>query len=111
VDRRKVFEALDKEVFRKILRNQEAFAGVRVVTYCLMSNHFHLLLEVPDRDTLAPLDEEGLMAVLPLLYDGDRVESVRQELERARLSGNEAWHRGRRVAFKASAERFFAPNL
>ncbi len=93
VDRRKVFEALDKEVFRKVLRNQEAFAGVRVVTYCLMSNHFHLLLEVPDRDTLAPLDEEGLMAVLPLLYDGERVESVRQELERARLSGNEAWHR------------------
>ena len=88
-----VFESRDKEIFRKILRNHEAFTGIRVVTYCLMSNHFHLLLEVPDRDTLAPLDEEGLMAVLPLLYDGERVESVRQELERARLSGNEAWHR------------------
>jgi putative transposase len=93
VDRRKVFEARDKEVFRKILRNQEAFSGVRVVTYCLMSNHFHLLLEVPDRETLNPLDEAGLLAVLPLLYDGDTVEGVRQELERARLSGNEAWHR------------------
>ena len=93
VDRRKVFDARDKEVFRKILRNQEAFSGVRVVTYCLMSNHFHLLLEVPDRETLAPLDEDGLLAVLPLLYDGDTVEGVRQELERARLSGNGAWHR------------------
>jgi hypothetical protein len=58
-----------------------------------MSNHFHLLLEVPDRETLAPLDEDGLLAVLPLLYDGDTVEGVRQELERARLSGNGAWHR------------------
>jgi REP element-mobilizing transposase RayT len=93
VDRRRVFEARDKEVFRKILRNQEAFTGVRVVTYCLMSNHFHLLLEVPDRETLAPLDEEGLLAVLPLLYDGETVEGVRQELERARLSENEAWQR------------------
>ncbi len=88
-----VFEARDKEVFRKILRNQEAFTGVRVVTYCLLSNHFHLLLEVPDREILAPLDEEGLLAVLPLLYDGQVVEGVRQELEQARISGNEAWHR------------------
>ncbi|MBL9160965.1 MAG: transposase, partial [Verrucomicrobiales bacterium] len=46
VDRRKVFGTKEKEVFRKILRNQEAFAGVRVITYCLMPNHFHLLLEV-----------------------------------------------------------------
>ena len=93
VDRRRVFEAKDKEIFRKILRNQEAFTGVRVVTYCLMSNHFHLLLEVPDRETLAPLDEEGLLAVLPLLYPGDVVEGVKQELERARAAGDERWHR------------------
>ena len=88
-----VFGDREKEVMRKILRNQEAFAGVRVVTYCLMTNHFHLLLEVPDRETLPPLDEEGLLAVLPLLYDGGTVESVKQELEAARSSGNETWHR------------------
>jgi len=93
VDRRKVFKPRDKEVFRKILRNQEAFSGVRVVTYCLMSNHFHLLLEVPDRETLAPLDEEGLLAVLPMLHDEVTVETVRQELERARSAGDEAWHK------------------
>jgi putative transposase len=94
VDRRRVFEAKDKEIFRKILRNQEAFTGVRIVTYCLMSNHFHLLLEVPDRETLAPLDEEGLLAVLPRLYPGDVVEGVKQEFERARAAGDERWHRG-----------------
>jgi len=93
VDRRRVFEAKDKEIFRMILRNQEAFTGVRVVTYCLMSNHFHLLLEVPDRETLPPLDEEGLLAVLPSLYPGDVVEGVKQELERARAAGDERWHR------------------
>jgi REP element-mobilizing transposase RayT len=93
VDRRRVFDAKDKEIFRKILRNQEAFTGVRIVTYCLMSNHFHLLLEVPDRETLAPLDEEGLLAVLPRLYPGDVVEGVKQEFERARAAGDERWHR------------------
>ncbi len=92
VDRRKVFGDREKEVMRKILRNQEAFTGVRVVTYCLMANHFHLLLEVPDRETLVPLDEERLLAVLPLLYDGGTVESVKQELEAARKLGNEGRH-------------------
>ena len=55
VDRRMVFGARENEVFRKILRNLEAFTGVRVVTYCLMSNHFHLLLDVPDRGALPRL--------------------------------------------------------
>ncbi len=93
VDRRMVFQAKDKEIFRRILRNQEAFSGVRVITYCLMDNHFHLLLEVPNRETLAPLDEEGLLEVLPLLYDEETVEGVRQEMERARLAGDERWHK------------------
>jgi len=93
VDRRMVFQPKDKEIFRRILRNQGAFSGVRIVTYCLMSNHFHLLLEPPDRETLAPLDEAGLLAVLPLLCPGDVVEGVKQELERARAAGDERWHR------------------
>ena len=92
VDRRKVFGTKEKEVFRKILRNQEAFAGVRVITYCLMPNHFHLLLEVPDREPFEPLDEAGLMAVLPLLYDGETVEGVKQESDRARAAEDERWH-------------------
>ncbi len=93
VDRRRVFGARENEVFRRILRNQEAFTGVRVVTYCLMSNHFHLLLEVPDRETLAPLDETELLALLPLLYDNETVDGVKQELARAHAAGNGAWVR------------------
>jgi putative transposase len=93
VDRRRVFGDQEREVFRRILRNQEAFSGVRVVTYCLMSNHFHLLLDVPDKETLTPLDEEGLLAVLPLLYEKSVVEEVGQELERAREAGDERWHK------------------
>lgn len=113
VDRRMVFAARDKETFCRILRNQEAFAAVRVVTYCVMSNHFHLLLEVPDRETLAPLDEEGLLAVLPLLYDGETVEGVRQELERARLSGDEAWHAQilARFEYRRGSLSFFLKDL
>jgi REP element-mobilizing transposase RayT len=88
-----VFGRQEKEVFRKILRNLEAFAGVRLVTYCLMDNHFHLLVEVPDREELVPLTEETLLTVLPRLHDAATVDGVRQEFARAREAGNEAWHR------------------
>lgn len=91
VDRRKVFEPRDKEVFRKIMRNLETFTGVRVVTYCLMSNHFHLLLDVPDRNELPPLSEEQLLEMLPLLHDTVTAMGVAQELDRARGAGDEAW--------------------
>ncbi len=91
VDRRIVFHAAEKEVFRSILRKLERFLGVRVVTYCLMGNHFHLMLEVPDKETMPKLDAEALLELLPLLYDEVVVAQVAKELEAARRSGNLGW--------------------
>jgi len=96
VDRRFVFENQDKAVFRKILRLLERFTGVRVVTYCAMSNHFHVLLDVPDREEMAPLGLEELLELLPELHDPVAAEGVRQEIERALASQraeerNAAW--------------------
>lgn len=90
VDRRIVFHADEKEVFRSILRKLETFTGVRVVTYCLMGNHFHLLLEVPEQGSLPPLNAARLLELLPLLYDKATVETVAAELELVRKSGNAA---------------------
>jgi putative transposase len=64
-----------------------------VVTYCLMGNHFHLLLEVPDKETMPQLDAEGLLELLPLLYDEPAVAEVAKEIETARRTGNAAWER------------------
>ena len=47
VDRRFVFEVDEREHFRMLMRMCEKFTGCRVLPYCLMSNHFHLLVEVP----------------------------------------------------------------
>lgn len=38
---------LDKEHLRRLLWQQAAFSGLEVITYCLLSNHIHLLLRVP----------------------------------------------------------------
>src|SRR5215813_1029830 len=37
----------EAEHFIKLMRCLEAFSGIRLLTYVLMSNHFHLLCEVP----------------------------------------------------------------
>ncbi|NJM39204.1 MAG: hypothetical protein HC845_15880, partial [Akkermansiaceae bacterium] len=47
VDRRFVFEKREREAFRMFMRMYENFSGCRVLSYCVMSNHFHILLEVP----------------------------------------------------------------
>jgi putative transposase len=44
----------DKEQFVKAMRGQEAFSGVRVLTFCVLDNHFHLLLEVSPRPAVRP---------------------------------------------------------
>jgi len=41
-----------KRVFLDFMRRQSAFSGVQVLTYCIMGNHFHLLLRVPERPEL-----------------------------------------------------------
>ncbi|MEN9991572.1 MAG: Transposase like, partial [Verrucomicrobiota bacterium] len=40
VDRRFVFGDAEREQFRIYLRMYENFTGCRILSYCLMSNHF-----------------------------------------------------------------------
>ena len=60
VERRFAFGDAEKEKFVKIMRGYEDFCGVRIVTFCAMSNHFHALVEVPRRPPpeLLPSDAE-----------------------------------------------------
>ncbi len=54
VDRRFIFGPGEKERFVALMREYEQFCGVQVLTYCLMSNHFHILVEVPKRPETLP---------------------------------------------------------
>lgn len=40
----------EKEVFRKMLWQVADFCGVEVLTYSIMSNHFHVLVRVPEKN-------------------------------------------------------------
>ena len=54
VDKRMVFEEEEKAQFRRLIRQVEGFSGCEVLTYCIMGNHFHILLRVPARPDEIP---------------------------------------------------------
>ena len=66
-----------------LMRMMENFSGCRVLSYCIMSNHFHLLLEVPPMPEGGISDEE-LLKRLRGLYGEAEVAVVTKELADAR---------------------------
>ena len=85
VERRFAFGPEEKEKFRALMRLQEKFTGCRVVSYCLMCNHFHLLLEVPPMADRGLSDEELLKRLLAI-YSEAFVAGVAKELADARTA-------------------------
>jgi len=90
VDRRFVFGDTEREQFRMIMRMMENFSGCRILSYCIMSNHFHLLLEVPPMPAGGLTDEE-LLKRLRALYSDGIVNEVAQQLSKARAGNLDTW--------------------
>jgi len=81
----------EREIFRHILRKAAVFSGVKVLTYAILSNHFHLLLDVP---------------VQPLLDDAElirRIHAFYGVLEASRCK--ERWADWRKNGLALLAER------
>ena len=53
-----LFDELVKERLRRQLWQVADFSGVEVLTYCLMNNHFHVLIRVPDKEEVVLSDLE-----------------------------------------------------
>ncbi len=97
VDRRFVFGDDEREKFRMFMRMMENFSGCRVLSYCVMSNHFHILLEV------VPMPKDGvgdaeLLRRLGVFYGENFVKSVEDELIAARSEGGVKGGNPERVA-------------
>ena len=84
VDRQMVLGSPEKEKFRKLIRQVEGFSGVRVMTYAILDNHFHLLLEVPKPKELSDTD---LIDRLLFLYPTDQVSRIAEWIKAARDAG------------------------
>jgi putative transposase len=71
---------VEKEAFRSLLERVAGFCGVKVLTYALLDNHFHLLIEVPAN--AGDLSDEALLQRARLLYGKERKS---QPLSMARI--------------------------
>ena len=60
-----LLDSRSKEVFRKQMHTMADFCGVQILTYCLMSNHVHLLVRVPEAE---PITDQELVRRYALLY-------------------------------------------
>jgi hypothetical protein len=59
----------EKEQFRRIMRLCEYFCGVRILTYALMGNHYHILVEVVPIDDMP---DDDLVELIRYVYGDER---------------------------------------
>ncbi len=86
------FDDVEKEALRRVIWRMAEFCGVKVVTYCVMGNHFHLLAEVPHRETWlqrfeGPEGEARLFEHLRVLYSKAYLGLLREDLKDLRDRG------------------------
>ena len=86
VNREFVLGEEEREQFVEMMRCYEHFCGVRVLTYCVLSNHFHLLLAVPRRPAELPGDAE-LLSRAKAVYSPQELGTLRWKLEQWRKDG------------------------
>jgi len=70
---------LEAKHFVSLMRRLEAFSGVRVLTYALMANHFHLLCEVPEARLLS---QSEVLERIQAGYGPARVQALKEQLAR-----------------------------
>ncbi|OPZ31293.1 MAG: Transposase IS200 like protein [Synergistetes bacterium ADurb.BinA166] len=96
VDRRFILGDPEKEAFRRILRQCETFYGLHILTYCIMSNHFHVLIQVPEP---VELSEEDVLHRIEALYSAKFVAGLRQDLDALRQAGQHSLAQARLDSF------------
>ncbi len=108
VNGERLFDDQAKEVLRKQLWQIADFCGVQVVTYAIMSNHFHVLLKVPQREAVS--DDELLrryrvLYPKPTKYQQAHHDVLVKQLKEADNLDAEAW-RQRQMALMGDVSQF-----
>jgi putative transposase len=101
VNRDFVLGAAEKDKLVEYMRTYERLGGLNVISYCIMSNHFHILVEVPQRPAEADLPDDAALVAKVRDCLGDKLANgLEWELSHHRGQGNE-------VAAAALRERWF----
>lgn len=65
----------EKERLMGLMRLYERLYGLRVLAYCIMSNHFHILVEVPRRPPAEELPDDAALVARVRSCLGDKIAS------------------------------------
>jgi putative transposase len=88
VNGERVLDETAREVLRKQVWQIAEFCGVQVITYAVMTNHFHVLVRVPERPAVVP-DEELLRRYQVLYPKPTRFQSLRLEVLMAQIASGD----------------------
>jgi len=83
VNGERLFDDTAKEVLRKQLWLLADFCGVQIVTYAILSNHFHVLVRVPQKAAIADaelLRRYRLLHPRPSHYQTKRIKVIEDQL-------------------------------
>ena len=102
-----LFDDTAKEIFRKQLWQVAEFCGVQIITYVVLSNHFHVLVRIPPAAEISDAELLRRYSILhprPTAYQLARLDVIHTEL---RNRGPEAatWRR-RQLALMGDVSQF-----
>jgi putative transposase len=89
-----------RSVFVSILNKVAGFCGVSVVTYCVMENHFHLLIKVPKQQLRENVTDSDLVRRFRLLYGDENTRYMpitANDLEKLLNDGGELGEQWRKL--------------
>ena len=107
VNGERLLDDVAKEVLRRQLWQVADYCGVQILTYVIMTNHFHVLVRVPKAE---PITDEELLRRYQVLYPKPtKYQSARLEAVKAQLKANapaaQAW-RDRQLALMGDLSSF-----
>jgi len=76
VDKRIIFGGKERAKFLKLVKGYAVFGGIDLVSWCLMGNHFHLMVRVRAEDA-AKLSDEEVLERCSHIYEGWKLERLR----------------------------------
>lgn len=86
IEGRFILGNLERERFRQTMRLAEDFCDVQVLTWCCMSNHFHVLVYIPERQDV---DDEEFIRRMKLIYGPNKVCEVERQIRILRDNGQD----------------------
>ena len=78
VERRMAFGDEEKRHFVKLMKAYSGFSGLQVVAWCVMSNHFHMLVAVPEQGELS---EATVLKRMALIYTPAQLAEIQVKLD------------------------------